>query len=290
MISTKILPVILVTVISLFVITSCDIKKGKKEKKSEFINTDTYNFADPKILELPQAVDEISGIAYYPKDTSVFAIIDEDGLFFKIPLKNPKAMKEWRFDKRRDFEDLVLKDSVFYVLISNGDLDLLRFKDDRINVEKLEFPNASKKMNEFESLYYDTASKKMILMCKECEEDNKNIISSFAINDTTKEYAVFSVMETDPIFVKSGLNKERIKASATAINPVTGELFILCSVNKLMIILDAQGKVKDAIKLNPKMYKQPEGMAFTPEGDLIISNEFHEEGSATLLLLKNKKR
>ena len=55
-----------------------------KAQKDRFENTETFNFASPKIINLPQALDEISGIAYYPKDTSVFAIIDEDGLLFKV--------------------------------------------------------------------------------------------------------------------------------------------------------------------------------------------------------------
>src|SRR6476661_1927577 len=89
----------------------CDT--GKKEK---FPDTDMYNLSSPKVIDLPEELDEISGIAYYPKDTSVFAIIDEDGILYKIPLKNPHAVREWKFDKKRDFEELVLIDSVFYAL------------------------------------------------------------------------------------------------------------------------------------------------------------------------------
>ena len=66
-------------------------------------------------------------------------------------------------------------------------------------------------------------------------------------------------------------------------------MYVLCSVNNIIFTQDAGGKIKDVIKLNPKIYKQPEGMAFTPSGDLIISNEVSSEGYATLLLLKYKK-
>jgi uncharacterized protein YjiK len=261
-----------------------------KVKKENFSNTENYNFANPKIINLPQALDEISGISYYAKDTSVFAIIDEDGLLFKIPLKNPDNVKEWRFDKQRDFEDVVLKDSIFYVLISNGDMDILKFNNDKIDVEKIEFPNASKKVNEFESLYFNTDSGKMIILCKQCEEDKKNILSSFYLMDSTKQFGNFSTIEMAALFQKIGSKKEKIKPSAAAINPLTKDLYVLCSVNKLIFIQSAAGQLKDVITLNPKLYKQPEGMAFTPDGDLIISNEVNAEGYATLLLLKNKKK
>jgi hypothetical protein len=54
------------------------------------------------------------------------------------------------------------------------------------------------------------------------------------------------------------------------------------------VITDRDGNFKNVFTLDDKIYKQPEGIAFTPKGDLIISNESHDEGSATLLILKRK--
>ena len=264
----------------------CGAQTGKKNYR----NSDGYEFANPKVLNLPKELDEISGISYYAKDTSVFAIIDEDGLLYKIPLKNPDNVKEWSFDKRRDYEDVVLKDSTFYVLVSNGDIEKLRFNSDKIEVTKMNFPDASKKVNEFETLYNDPATNKIVMMCKECEDDKKTKTSSFFLNDSTQQMEFYKSMDNAPLFAKMGVDKEHIKPSAAAVNPITHDLYILCSVNKMMVIQDAQGNLKDIIVLDPSVYKQPEGLAFTPTGDMIISNESHEEGYATLLLLKNKMK
>ncbi len=274
-------------IISLSVICFGCITKAQQEK---FSNTDTYDFAQPKIINLPTLLDEISGLAYYPKDTSVFAIIDEDGLLFKIPLNDPTKVKEWRFDKQRDFEDIVYKDSTFYVMVSNGDIDKINFVNDKIAVVKGDFPNAENKLNEFESMYYSADSNKLVILCKECEDDKNNIISSFYYDDSTRRYSGFQRIATEPLFQKIGSKKEKIKPSAAAINPITKELYVLCSGNKFIFVQDAAGKIKELIKLNPAIYKQPEGMTFTPDGDLIISNEVNAEGYATLLLLKNKKK
>ena len=202
---------------------------------------------------------------------------------------NPDEVKEWRFDKQRDFEDILYKDSVFYVMISNGDLDKVTFVNDKITVVKSDFPNASKKVNEFESMFFSADSSKLIILCKQCEDDKKTILTSYYFNDSAKQFVNYQTIATDAIFKKIGSNKEKIKPSAAAINPVTKDLYVLCSVNNIIFTQDAEGKIKDVIKLNPKIYKQPEGMAFTPSGDLIISNEVSSEGYATLLLLKYKK-
>lgn len=263
--------------------------QGSANKKS-YRSSDMYDIANPVIINLPEELDEISGIAYYPKDTSVFGIIDEDGILFKIPVLHPEQAKEWRYDTKHDFEDVVLKDSIFYALISNGSIETLRFEGDKIVTEKLAFEDASKKINEFETLYYDEEVNKMVIICKKCEEDKRKKVSAFYFDDSAKTFMPYMEIDVAPVAQKLGVEKLELKPSAAAINPVTKDLYIVCSVSKLLLITDRNGKFKDVFELNPKIYKQPEGLAFTPAGDLIISNESHLEGYGTLLVMKNKKK
>ena len=268
-------------------LTSCD-SIGKKNK---YQNTDMYDLANPKVITLSPDLDEISGITYYAKDTSVFAIIDEAGILFKIPLKNPDAVRQWEFDKKKDFEDIVLVDSTFYVLVSNGNIETIRFDNNKIYTESSDFSANSKDITEFESLYLEKDSGKMIIVCKSCDSDPKTTFSSFAYNykDSTKPYEPHIRFDMSPMAQSMNIDK-RLKASAAAINPVTDDIYIISSVLKLLVITDRKGTFKNAIKLDPGIYKQPEGMAFTPEGDLIISNEFAEDGFGNLLIMKNKKK
>ena len=74
-------------------------------------------------------------------------------------------------------------------------------------------------------------------------------------------------------------DKLHFKPSAATINPLTNELYILASVNKLLVVADRKGNVKDVYPLDPVTFNQPEGITFTPWGDLIISNEKGDEGS-----------
>lgn len=261
-------------------------------RRELFPDTDMYDLSRPAVIRLPEALDEISGIAFYPKDSSVFAIIDEDGMLFKIPVKNPANIKTWRFDKQRDYEDLVLLDSVFYVLVSNGDIETIRFNGNLIHTEKADFRTRSKKENEFEAMYYSADSGKLVIVCKDCEEDSKKVFSSFSygFRDSVKAYADFLQMDVTPVAAQLGWDKQRFKASAAAINPVSEDLYIISSVNHVLIIASKKGRIKEIYKLDPVIYKQPEGICFTPQGDLIISNEFAGTGFAELLVMKNKKK
>ena len=248
-----------------------------------------YDLNSPVKIDLPSDLDEISGISYYAKDSSVFAEIDENGILFKIFLNGSKTIKQWTFDKKHDFEDIVMHDSTFYILISNGDIETLKFDGDTIKKNKTKFPDADKKTNEFETLYYDNALG-LVLLCKNCEDDKKKVVTALSCNTDSSTYNVAFQIDVKPIAKKTGDDKIHFKPSAAAINPLTNELYILASVNKLLVVADRNGVVKDVYTLDPVTFNQPEGITFTPFGDLIISNEKGEEDNATLLIFKPKKK
>lgn len=265
---------------------SCD-----SQKKSKPLPTPSqYDLNNPEVFDLPDGLREISGIAYYPKDSSVFAIVDEDGLLFKIFLNGTKTIQKWKFDKSRDFEDVVIHDSTFYVLVSNGDIETLKFNGDSILMQKSDLAGASKKTNEFESLYYDS-SLGLVLMCKDCEDDKKKVVTAWGFSPDSLAYnpGLFS-LDVSKIAEMIGEKKLHFKPSAATINPVTHELYIISSINKLLVIAGTNGDIKSVYPLDPKIYKQPEGITFTPWGDLLISNEAGESGNSNILILKPKKK
>jgi hypothetical protein len=178
------------------------------------------------------------------------------------------------------------------VLISNGDIEALKFGEgDTIHTNKFYFPKASKQSNEFESLYYDDSLKQLVLVCKNCEGDAKKRVSAMGYDIATGAFIplVYEI-DVQPIAEKLGVNKFKFRPSAAAINPVTNELYILASLNHLIVVTDRQGKFKSLYQLDPALYNQPEGLAFTPSGDMIICNEANEIGLADILIIKNKKK
>ncbi|MEO6252362.1 MAG: hypothetical protein ABIO79_03620 [Ferruginibacter sp.] len=269
-------------------LVSCDT--GKKKLKNN--DSSRYDLLNPYIINLPDGLAEISGMAYYPKDTSVFAIKDEDGILYKVYLNKTSTINLWRFGKSRDFEDLVLLDSTFYILVSSGDIQSLKFgAGDTLLTDKFIFPRDKNISREFESMYYDDSLQQLVLLCKNCEGDAKKKVTAMGYNISTRTFTpmIFEI-DVEPIAKKLGMNKMKLRPSAAAINPVTNELYILASLNHLLVVTDRQGKFKYLFELDPAIYKMAEGIAFTPAGDLIISNEANEVGLATILIIKNKKK
>lgn len=246
-----------------------------------------YDFNQGSQIKLPLELDEISGVAYYPKDSSVFAINDERGWLYKIGIGHNRLISRWKFSSGGDYEDLVLLDSTFYVLQSNGDLTKINFVDSTLQVKFIPF--AYKSENEFEILYYDDQKRKLIMICKDCETDKKKSLTTFSFDPATEQFSdqSFSI-DAKQIAGSIGEKKIRFKPSAAAINPQDSLLYIISSVNKLMVVTDRDGNFHASYPLSP-IFKQPEGLTFTPEGVLIISNEAADVGVANLLIFSLAK-
>lgn len=249
-----------------------------------------YNLNRPSIIKLPDYLSEISGMAYYPKDNAVFAISDEKAWLYKISLSKGMEIQKWKFAGKKDYEDLVLVDSTFYVLQSNGDIISLNFvSPDSITVKEYEFPGQGK--NEFESIYPDKEKHNLILLCKDCEADDKNSLTAWAfdLSSMTFTQTPAYVMDVRKIEELMQEKKVKFKPSAAAIHPVTGQLYIISSVNKVLVVADNNGVPQKLYRIDPKLFKQPEGLTFSPDGHLIISNESANIGAADIMMFKFNK-
>lgn len=246
--------------------------------------------------KLPGYLEEISGLSYFNKG-KIACVQDEKANIYVLDLEQEKIVKEFDFGKNADYEDIAVVDKTAYVLRSDG--DIYRVKDFRkkdLRVKKYETP--LKEKNDTEGLAYDPLSSSLLIACKgspSIEKDKlyegykaiykfdlekKELLEEphFLIDlerlDSYKDQNAFSkfsvrvakklrLIESETSFEPSGL----------AIHPIYGEIYIISSVGKLLIILDRRGKILDVKELNPVKFRQPEGICFSPEGDMFISNE-----------------
>jgi uncharacterized protein YjiK len=273
-----------------YVLSGCGSQASDDEGKGKYTNPAGYDLNRPVTFKLPQSLDEISGIVFNAKDKSVLAINDERGWLYKIHLRREVDLEKWQYYKGADFEDLVLVDSNFYVLESNGNIIQFKFiTADSVQVKEHLFPAQGR--NEFEILYHDKDKQKLILLCKDCEQDDKNSLSAFSFNLASRSYdtARTFVMDIRKIEELMDEKKVRFKPSAATINPLTKELYIVSAINDVLVVADLNGVPKEVHRVSPKIYKQPEGIAFTPQGDLLISNESADIGTANILYVKHKR-
>jgi hypothetical protein len=236
-----------------------------------------YGNSPRQLVTLKKPLREISGI-FYCSDSTLCAINDEEGALFLIHPSTGEFNKTV-FGSAADYEDIVATDTAFYVLESNGSVHQLNKAGKELAVYEGQFP----KSHEFESLCYDSSKQELLLLCKSCKGCHQQIPAyRFNLGDHRFSDAPAFTIAVEELRKIAQNNSLIFKPSAAAIHPVTGDLFVLASVGKLLLICSLGGEVKQVYTLNPRQFTQPEGLCFTPAGDLYISNE-GGDGKATLL-------
>ncbi len=232
-----------------------------------------YNWQEPEKTVLSEELDEISGIYFDDARNAINAVNDEQGVLFSISIADSKQQLRSRFHKGGDYEDICFVDPYPYALKSNGDVlkishpftDSISSKESKINL---------KGKNDFEAILHDPGKSRLLIFCKNCIAFpvSPAVFSYNLITDQFDSVLAFNIALESP--VKELLNKnDNLQISGAAIHPKTGDWYLIASVNHLLLIADQNGKIKAGYRLNKKLFKQPEGICFAPNGDLYISNE-----------------
>lgn len=262
----------------------CKEQKKSKQREPEPVKAETdiergYDFNKAEKVEMKNRLKEISGI-HFLKDNLFVAIEDEDGVIFTVDFASGKITDEQVFAGPGDFEDVTMDSNFFYVLKSNGTIYRVSRNGDSSKFST----NAIKNNNgsEFESLYLDSAANNLILICKSCPDEKKHSINAYVFNLQNAQFNDLPVYSIDMDALTKKDSHSGIKPSAAAIHPIEKKLYVLCSVGKMLLVCDLQGKVEKGYHLDPNVFQQPEGIAFTPNGDMFISNEANH-GKANIL-------
>ncbi len=259
---------------------------------------------------MPASLEEISGISWTGKGT-LACIQDENGIIYCYNLEKEKVVSEVKFGKDGDYEDISVVKNTAYVLKSNGHIFRVKnFKKDKIKVKR--YKTLLSKKNDAEGMFYDSSENRLLIACKgspsiEKENPYKGYRAVYSFDLETKQMLeepayLIDLRKIDSYkdqgnFTQFSSKLAKIlgitdpyasfRPSGIAIHPLTDEIYIISSVGKLLAVLDREGFILDVHALDPNLFRQPEGICFSPEGDLYISNE-GKGGKGYILKFKPK--
>lgn len=242
--------------------------------------------------DMPVELEEISGIQYIQSE-KMACVQDEEGAIFIFDLNTDLVDKKINFGKTGDYEAIAIIDSTAYVLESSGKLHVIKnYLYPTIDVETIQTPFSGK--NNMESMAADSINDRLLLTVKDRDPNSKSFKGIYALDLETRKVSmnpIFKIPLDDPILKsKSGKDKESTNfyPSDIAVNPLDGNIYLLEGKNPRLLLMDKNGKLLQLHKLNREFFPQPEGMTFSPEGILYISNE-GKDGMANILEVELKK-
>jgi uncharacterized protein YjiK len=260
---------------------------------------------------LPKYLIEISGLSYYKEDR-ILCEQDEKAEIYVLSMDKKEIISKYVFGKKGDFEDIAVIKQTVYMLRSDGRIFRIEnFEKENRKVKEYKTPLSSK--NNTEGLVYDRTSNSLLIACKgspaiEKDKPHKGYKAIYRYDlgemkldkkpeflidinsaDSYRDVNLLTRFKSDhdgklqPEESETGFHP-----SGIAINPVNDQIYIISSAGKILVIIDRKGKILDLHALDPEIFVQPEGICFSPSGDLFISSE-GKEGKGYVLKFKLRR-
>lgn len=238
---------------------------------------------------------EISGLSPSGTPGLFCAISDEKGEVLFIDITGGGAIKRRVFFREKgDFEGVEKVDDCLYAIKSDGDLYVIQ-KWERGKVKSKKVKTGLQKSDDVEGLGYDKQRNALLVACKG-DPDSLAPRLIFAFDLRTKQLDSKPVYSIDPLEVNAAIpyddtdKKHFFSASGIAIHPFSGDVYVISTALKRLVVLDyVTGKILAVARLDKKMLPQPEGIAFDSEGNLFISSEGKKDEDAMLLRFDYQK-
>jgi len=277
------------------VCTNSNNSESKSNKTIKMIEMQgfTFKLAEPdKVIKLDGRLQEISSLTFY-RDSLLICIQDEIADIFILDIEKEQIIEQISSRETGDYEGVELVGNDLYLLKSSGTIrEFKNFKQS--NSSESKYKTALTPKNNTEGLAYDPRTNSLLIACKEHPylptsnqvELNVRCVYQFDLGTKTlKENPIISI-KIDSL--KSNFGIEQFMPSGIAVHPVTGDFYIISANGNWLLVLNRNNEIIHTQKLAPKLYKQPEGICFSPDGKtLFISNEGKDK-KANILIFHSK--
>ncbi|PWJ41836.1 SdiA-regulated domain-containing protein [Sediminitomix flava] len=242
------------------------------------------------LYHMPVDLMELSGMTYWKEET-ILCVNDEKGKIYGFNLEQDGLVFLHSFDKDGDYEGIAHKEENIYVIRSDGKLYSFDMQFNKVKKYDLPFTDE----NDIEGLCFHPDSNSLFIALK----GDSNVKGE----KKKKYHAIYewslkskNLQEHKPVIkikdkeLKQFVDyKGNFMPSGIAMHPYTHDIYIISHRAKLLIVYDPKFNLKEVIRLDKKLLKQPESITFMPNADLLIGSEGDHKQPAVILRFKYLK-
>lgn len=232
--------------------------------------------------DLSDELEEISGLAFL-KPNYLACVNDEQGILFVYDPAMRAIVRRIAFGPDGDYEGVTIAGDTAYILKSNGQISMFNLVTINGEGTVLRHELSHLKRCNAEGLVYHPLLKRLLIACKENPhklglKGDRVIYSLDPVNGILDSlpWTLLRAREIERELENFTVSKKKhrpVKPSGLAVHPLTGQLYVLASVGKLLMVLDSEGQLLQLVPLNSRLFRQPEGICFSPDGTLYIASE-----------------
>lgn len=202
---------------------------------------------------------------------------DEQAVIYELDVAAGAIVKRFSLGEpamRGDFEGLAIgTGGAFYLVTSEGLIHRFEEAEDGGRADFDVFDARLAGTGEVEGVAFDVVDERVVLACKtNYAAALQGALALHAWSPHAPDQPARPWL-TLPVYpLAKAVGARAFHPSALEIDPVTGRLVILASVENAMVELDREGQLLAARSLGLR-HRQPEGAAILPDGALVVADE-----------------
>lgn len=225
---------------------------------------------------LPAILRDISAIDYISPD-KIACIQDEVGSIYIFNLDSETVEKEYPFGPPGNYKGLVIVDNVAYVACADGRIiEIRNYNSDKR--EATEYGTHLTIEEEVNGLCYDRKNQRLLVTIKRTEDGNQIYKGIYSFHLSDKRMLAKPAIKID---LRSSAfrniqprNLQTVfQPSDIDIDPRSGLLYMVDGTRVQLLRMRMSGNIKDVTELGREKFIQPEGITFTPSGELFIASK-----------------
>ncbi len=228
--------------------------------------------------KLPTNLEEISGLAM-TRDNRLLAHNDERGVIFEIDYRNGAIAKSFQLSDMKnpvasDFEGIATIDDQIYLVTSSGRLYACREGAAGASVLFNVYTTGVGRDCEIEGLAYDESKRALLLMCKDARSaDMEGQLAIYNWSIDEKQLSVDAHTVIPVAEFSQHIKGKKFQPSGIERHPISGNYFIVAARQGAIAEITPEGMVVAVREFPAQWHRQIEGIAFTADGTLIVSDE-----------------
>jgi uncharacterized protein YjiK len=241
--------------------------------------------------ELPRELDEISGLAI-DANGRLFAHGDERAIIYQLDPATHQVVKRFAFGRpavHGDFEGIAFAGDRLVLTTSDGLLYLGREGRDGEAVPYTVQVTGVGRLCEVEGLAYEPGDRLLLMACKVPRTRSlRDRVAVLGWSLERRELAPAPRLFVPLARVTRRLGGSTFHPSDFYRDARTGHAFLVAARERAIAELTPAGEVVQVSRLRHALHRQPEGLAFTADGALLVADEANGKRATLTVYLPSR--